>query len=136
MYNIYDNGALMLGNIKDVISEVENEMKKDIDMCFVDQEELLKDLKELEPIADIVMINYDNPMGYTIDYWDSNDIVKQENKRYCSVCGKEMTEGYYNEDEFQYYCSDECLHKDYTDEEYNELYDEGRGNFYWTSWEE
>lgn len=136
MNNIYDNGALMLGNIKDVIKQVETEMKKDIDMCFVDQEELLKDLKELEPIADIVMVNYDNPMGYTIDYWSNNDIVKQEDKRYCSICGKEMTEGYYNEDEFQYYCSDECLHKDYTDEEYNKLYDNGNGNFYYTSWEE
>ena len=136
MHNIYDNGALVLGNIKDVIKQIETEMKKDIDMCFVDQEELLKDLKELEDVADIVMVNYDNPMGYSIDYWSSNDIVKQENKRYCSICGKEMTEGYYNEDEFQYYCSDECLHQDYTDEEYNKLYDNGNGNFYWTQWEE
>ena len=110
MHNIYDNGALVLGNIKDVIKQIETEMKKDIDMC--------------------------NPMGYSIDYWSSNDIVKQENKRYCSICGKEMTEGYYNEDEFQYYCSDECLHQDYTDEEYNKLYDNGNGNFYWTQWEE
>lgn len=136
MLNIYDNGALVLGNIRDVIKQIETEMKKDIDMCFVDQEELLKDLKELEDVADIVMVNYDNPMGYSIDYWGNNDIVKQENKRYCSICGKEMTEGYYNEDEFQYYCSEECLHKDYTDEEYNELYDNGNGNFYYTSWEE
>lgn len=62
--------------------------------------------------------------------------LHEGDKRYCSVCNKEMTEGYYNEDEFQYYCSDECLHKDYTDEEYNELYDNGNGNFYYTSWEE
>lgn len=71
-----------------------------------------------------------NPMGA---WYIEND---EEDKRYCSICGKEMTEGYYNEDEFQYYCSDECLHKDYTDEEYNELYDNGNGNFYWTQWEE
>jgi len=77
MYNIYDNGALMLGNIKDVINEVENEIKKDIDMIDVDKEELLKDLKELEDIADIVMVNYDNPMGYTIDYWTKKDMVKE-----------------------------------------------------------
>lgn len=77
MYNIYDNGALMLGNIKDVINEVEDEIKKDIDMVFTDKEELLKELKELEDIVDIVMVNYDNPMGYTIDYWTKNDMVKE-----------------------------------------------------------
>lgn len=69
-----------------------------------------------------------NPMGS----W----YIAENDERHCSICGKPMTEGYYNEDEFQYYCSDKCLHKDYTDEEYNELYDDGNGNFYWTSWED
>ena len=38
----------------------------------------LKELKELRDIdyEMVVCINYDNGMGYTIDYWSSKDIVK------------------------------------------------------------
>ena len=81
MNNIYDNGALMLGNIQDVIMEIEKEIKKDIDMC-INAEEILEELKELRNVDYdmIVMINYENPMGYTIDYWSSNDIIKKEGK--------------------------------------------------------
>ena len=50
-------------------------------MCLLDQEGLLKDLEELENIADIVMIDYENPMGYTINYWTSNDVIKKEVKK-------------------------------------------------------
>lgn len=79
MNRIYDNGALMLGNVQDVIMEIERQIKEDIDLCMVDAEELLKDLKELRNIDYdmVVCINYDNGMGYSIDYWDSNDIVKE-----------------------------------------------------------
>lgn len=76
MNKLYDNGALLLGNIDMVIKEVKDEIEKDIDMVFTDKEDLLKDLLELKDIADIVMINYENPMGYTINYWDKNDEVK------------------------------------------------------------
>lgn len=74
MKNIYDNGALMLGNVQQVIAELEKEMEKNIDVMYVDTEELLKDLKELEKVDKdmIVCINYDNGMGYSIDYWNSN----------------------------------------------------------------
>lgn len=85
-----------------------------LDMCQELDTEILKNL--IDNIGDI--------------------IENREDERCCSICGKEMTEGYYNEDEFQYYCSDDCLHKDYTDEEYQELYNNGNGNFYYTSWED
>ena len=79
MKNIYDNGALMLGNVQDLIMEIEREIKEDIDMFDVDMEELLKDLKELRGIdyEMVVCINYDNGMSYSIDYWSSKDIVKK-----------------------------------------------------------
>lgn len=77
MNNIYDNGALLIGNIDMVINEVKKEIKEDIDMVFTDKEELLKELEELKDIADIVYINYENPMGYTIDYWTERDIIKR-----------------------------------------------------------
>ncbi len=64
------------------------------------------------------------------------DFEDLEGFRVCSKCGKLITEGFYNESEFKYYCSENCLHKDYTEEEYLELYDDGNGDFYWTEWEE
>lgn len=78
MNKIYDNGALMLGNVQMVINEVEEELKNNIDMFCADMEDILKDLKELRDIdyEMVVCINYDNGMGYTIDYWTSKDIVK------------------------------------------------------------
>lgn len=76
MDKLYDNGALLLGDINMVIKEVQEEIKKDIDMACVDTDELLKDLLELKDIADIVMVNYENPMGYTIVYWSKNDVIK------------------------------------------------------------
>lgn len=76
MNSIYDNGAIMLGNVKMVKEELKREMEQDIDMCCVDIEEVIKDLENLEDNM-IVAINYDCGMGYSIDYWHENDIVKE-----------------------------------------------------------
>ena len=54
--------------------------------------------------------------------------------RCCSVCGRAMTEGYCIENGVSYYCSDECMHTEMTDEEYLELYEDGDGDSYWTDW--
>jgi hypothetical protein len=54
------------------------------------------------------------------------------NVRRCEICGKVMTEGYIVGDGMAYYCSDECLHKVYTPEEWEEMYENGEG--YWTDW--
>lgn len=76
MKNVYDNGALMLGNIKDVIKEVKNEIKDDIDMIFADKDEILKELEELESIDDemIVCINYEK-QDFDITYWTMDDKI-------------------------------------------------------------
>lgn len=55
--------------------------------------------------------------------------------RVCSECGKIMQEGYVIGGTLEYYCSDECLHKHYTEEEWKEMYTDD-GDNYWTSWEE
>lgn len=47
-----------------------------------------------------------------------------------------MDEGYYIDNGLEYYCSDECLHKHYTEEEYEEMYDDSNGYSYWTEWED
>lgn len=51
----------------------------------------------------------------------------------CGECGNPMIKGYLV-DGCDCYCSADCLHKHLTDEEFNELYDDGNGNTYWTTW--
>jgi hypothetical protein len=73
---------------------------------------------------------------------NKEDLIKEseewlndlKEKRICSECGREMIEGYCIENGLDYYCSDECLHKNMTQEEYLELYDDGKGDSYYTEW--
>ena len=55
--------------------------------------------------------------------------------RLCSECGKPMKEGYTIDNGLEYYCSDECLHKNYTEEQWKEMYNDD-GDNYWTEWED
>lgn len=75
--------------------------------------------------------------GYLIDNTDVEELVDEldlEHSRCCSECGKSMYEGFCIENGAEYYCSEECLHKHLTEEEYENLYDDGNGDSYWTSW--
>jgi len=56
--------------------------------------------------------------------------------RECDECGKGMNEGYLIDNGYKYYCSDECLHKNMTPEEWLELYNDGDGDSCWTTWDE
>ena len=53
--------------------------------------------------------------------------------RRCSVCGKLMREGYCVDMGAAYYCSDECLHTEYSDEEWAEEC-ENNDQSYYTEW--
>lgn len=53
--------------------------------------------------------------------------------RRCSICGRLMQEGYCQDGGYRYYCSDDCLHHDFTDEEWNEECD-NNDQSYWTQW--
>ena len=55
--------------------------------------------------------------------------------RVCDECGTPMIEGYIL-DGCEVYCCEECLHNHVTTEEYNELYNDGNGNSYYTTWYE
>ena len=61
--------------------------------------------------------------------WNSDNACRR-----CSECGRLMKEGYMVGDEPEYYCSDECLHQHYTDEEYVDMYDHGRSQTCYTNW--
>ena len=52
--------------------------------------------------------------------------------RKCSICGSPVIAGYCVNDGMDYYCSDDCLHMVFTDEEWSEAYEEDWG--YYTEW--
>jgi hypothetical protein len=56
--------------------------------------------------------------------------------RECDECGKGMNEGYCIDGGMAYYCSDECLHKDITPDEWKEMTDDEESDSYWTTWDE
>jgi len=61
-------------------------------------------------------------------------IPSYECERHCDECGDCMSQGYVVADGEEFYCSDECLHKHYTPEQWAQMYVNGVG--YYTEWEE
>ncbi len=55
--------------------------------------------------------------------------------RSCDECNAMMMKGFVIEAGLEYYCSEECMHKHITNEEYMNLYNDGEGESYWTDWE-
>lgn len=53
----------------------------------------------------------------------------------CSQCNSGMNEGYCIEAGLSYYCSDECLHKNITPNQWKKMYSDD-GDSYWTEWED
>lgn len=69
------------------------------------------------------------------DFDDSGDTVTAwVFTRRCSECGALMFEGFCVDNGWEYYCSDECLHKHFTEEEWDEMCCDGEGDSYWTQW--
>ena len=58
----------------------------------------------------------------------------EEDERLCSESGVLMQEGIYFESEGTQYCSEECLTKVITWEDYLAIHDNGNGDAYWTDW--
>lgn len=56
--------------------------------------------------------------------------------RICGICNKIIINGYCIDDGNEYACQDECLHQIMTDDEFQELYDDGEGSTYYTDWTE
>ena len=57
-----------------------------------------------------------------------------ENWRVCDECDKAFQEGFMVEGGLEYYCSDECLHKHYTEEEWLEMCKGDDSQSCWTTW--
>lgn len=78
-------------------------------------------------------------------------VADDDEARICEVCGKAMTSGYMCEDDYTYYCSDECLKTDldniYGGDNWFKTEEENSAggyvttgeddlNIYWTDWED
>ena len=64
-----------------------------------------------------------------VDYWWNTD----KTCRRCEECGKFMREGYCVDAGDAYYCSDDCLHMNYTEKEWAEECANNEQSYY-TSW--
>lgn len=69
-----------------------------------------------------------------VDFWNSLS-EHLDCFRVCDECGKPMIEGYVV-DGCDTYCSEECLHKHISEEDFKVLYNDGNGDTYWTTWYE
>ena len=52
--------------------------------------------------------------------------------RICSICGSVMIDGFATPCGFMHYCSEECLHEDYTPDEYQKAYE--ADECFYTEW--
>ena len=66
--------------------------------------------------------------SFTDFWWDTDRACRR-----CSECGRLMRAGYCADMGVAYYCSDECLHSDFTDEEWVEEC-ENNDQSYYTEW--
>lgn len=112
-------------------------------------EQIYDDLHQLEQhirnMANIHMIRYEQLCDELKNYIERRNIVHDElgqdllklinnHPRVCNICSKPMDEGYCIENGMEYYCSDECLHEVYDDEEWQLMYEDGNGDSYWSEW--
>ena len=86
-------------------------------------------------------------MVSTEEEWDAIvktfcSYIKENGIKYarkCDKCGQGMNEGFCIYEGEEYYCSNECLHSVYSEQEWSEMYnaeDNGGSLSYWTQWEE
>lgn len=103
---------------------------------LIDDDKLINFIQEkfVEEFSKDELINiFTNEVGKNQELIDILEELGIE-IRICSECGKIMQSGYITAD-FDYYCSDDCLHKHYTDEEWEKLYEEYPDDYYYTEWE-
>lgn len=74
MNKIYDNGEILLGRAKDILNYMENNNNSFDENDYIDIKNDLKELLESDEDV-IVYVNYDNGMGYFIDYWNKDDEI-------------------------------------------------------------
>lgn len=70
MNKVFDNGTMVLGRKDKVYKYLIDNAEETWEI-----EDILHDIEELKDNT-IVAINYDLGMGYSIDYWEKSDVIK------------------------------------------------------------
>ena len=91
----------------------------------------IKDEDVIEITKEIEEEN-NRPLVGTLEEAANN--VFDSNVRLCGECKTIMTEGYLIHDGDAYYCSDECLYKNWTIKEWEEVTKDDNSSCYWTEW--
>ena len=85
-------------------------------------------------LDEIMSIDNIQELNYLRNYINQRiEELEEDTTRTCNICGIELKSGFCIHDGDEYFCNTECLHKRYTEEEYNEMYDEDEA--YWTEWD-
>lgn len=102
---------------------------------FKNETILVKDMGD-KSINDVVKYFTDEEITLDglLESGKMDDYVEFCEFRVCSECGDIMRDGYVVDGGREYYCSDKCLEKRYTQEEWEELYNEGNSDSYYTEW--
>ena len=67
-------------------------------------------------------------------------VIGDKYARICTCCHSGMNQGYFAN--YEYFCSDNCLHTEYSAKEWEELASDGvedeedNDSYYWTEWED
>lgn len=104
-----------------------NQRKEDLKRVARDYLAISTDGATKEELIAAIIVSHN--VSALRDGLDINDF------RVCSVCGEWMRQGYCQDMGRKYYCSDECLHTDFTDEEWKRECEEDDQS-YWTDWYE
>lgn len=116
-YILIDLEQHTISNLNKVDTDFEiNEVQTSSTSCY-DRSDLLNNL--LDTIKEMIATYQE----------ENNDCCK-----ICDECGHLMDEGFVVDDGFEYYCEEDCLHKHYSEKEWEEMYDDGNGDSYWTQW--
>jgi len=102
---------------------------------YKDGDDEALDGDEVDRLCDIIKAKINLHQGNITEEEYESLIDEDDDKRTCNQCSKEMKEGYCINGGEEYYCSGECLNKKYTPEQWEEMYDHGNSDSYWTTWE-
>lgn len=128
------NDNSIVGAAKDVKTYFRYELANQC-MSDLDYENLIFNANMIMSLLEVMEENISDENVKIMVWYNPMGSLEYEELRVCSECGKFMDSGYVIENGLEYYCNNECLHKHYSDDEYNKMYDNGNGDSYWTSWE-
>ena len=123
-------------------TEIKNELKKIISKINIQVigawNDSLKDTTEAVILENCDKMAYNNWLKDLENLYNNiNSPAAKEGEKYarkCDKCGKGMNSGYFAD--YEYYCTDECLHTQFTPIEWQRLAEEAENYFYYTDWED